>query len=459
MKKDLEDILLQVSKSPIIDQGDLTQSVRTVLDSAIEGLQVKRAGVWFLEDNSSAIQCVLVKDIANNTELEDARLTEKDYPKYFAALKTERAIMANNAQIDDTTAEFTDGYLKPLGIESMLDVPIRHRGVMVGIICCEHIGPARQWTEDEATFAAALADLVGRGINARNYQKAAERLENANLELEQRVNLRTQELEAALKNLQNTQEQLIESEKLAALGGLVSGVAHEVNTPLGVSITAISHLDHELNKVIKKYNDGQLDEKAFSTFTEEGKEAISIINSNMNRAARLIRDFKMTASNQSMDEARKFKLDENINALISSLHPVTKAANVKIVCDCPAEISVFNHPGSLSQALTNLIINSTTHAFNTIERPLIDIHVESVEDQVKLVYRDNGCGISAENLKKIFDPFFTTNRGKGGTGLGLSILHNLVTNKLGGKVSVESEPGEGTQFTITFPKSLEACVA
>ena len=454
MKKQLESILLQVSKSNIIDKGNLDQSIRSVLDSAIVGLNIKRAGVWFLEENSSAIQCKLLKDVANNIESDDLRLTESDFPKYFSALKTERTIIADNAQTDINTAEFTESYLKPLSIESMLDVPIRHNGVMVGIICCEHIGPARQWSEDEATFAAALADLVGRAINAHNYQKTADRLELINQELERRVKQRTQELELALNNLKNTQNQLIESEKMAALGGLVSGVAHEVNTPLGVSITAISHLELELNNIIDLYEDGKLDEKAFITFIGDSKEAISILSTNINRAAKLVKDFKMTAVNQSQDSLRKFPIYLNIEALISSLHPVTKAKKTIINLNCPKDLIALTHPGALSQTLTNLIMNSMTHAFDKQDVPKIDIIVSLINETIKLEFKDNGCGIRKENLKKVFEPFFTTNRTKGGTGLGLSILYNLVTQKLMGHVDVQSELGQGTIFTLTFPRVL-----
>lgn len=456
MEKRLDEILLKVSKSEVIDKGEILPSIRLVLDSSIEGLNVKRAGVWFLEDDSSAIKCELLKDVANNIEAENIRLTENEFPNYFNALKRERSIIANNAQEDTSTNEFTESYLKPLGIESMLDVPIRHRGKMVGIICCEHIGQARQWTDDEASFAAALADLVGRSINAKNYYDAASKLEEANVELENRVKLRTQELETALNNLKKTQKQLVESEKMAALGGLVSGVAHEVNTPLGVSITAISHLEKEINQLVSQFEQNELSEDVFLHFIDDSRDALDIITNNMNRAANLIRDFKKTAVSQTEDRVSEFKILESVHSLISSLHPVTKKSNTKINLDCDPNLTANNHAGALSQVLTNLIINSVTHAFGEVSNPTIDIAFKLKDGIVHLEYKDNGKGIPENNISRIFEPFFTTKRQSGGSGLGLSILYNLVTQKLNGEVSVSSLPNEGTEFFISFPQSIEA---
>ena len=234
MKETLELILLRVSQSADIDKGELDVASRLIINSVCEGLQITRAGIWLYDEMQTLVQCTLLIDKGNDLDHESLVLTRKDFPHYFEALDSERTIAAHDALTDVATFEFAEVYLTPLGISSMLDVPIRHRGKMIGIICCEHQGKAREWHADEVVFAASLADLYGRAVSANERADYEQRLIEANQTLEQKVIDRTAELEAA-------QEKLVESEKMAALGNLVAGIAHEVNTPLGIALTSVSN--------------------------------------------------------------------------------------------------------------------------------------------------------------------------------------------------------------------------
>ena len=167
MKEALELILLRVSQSPDIDKGELDVASRLIINSVCEGLEITRAGIWLYDENQTLVQCTLLIDRGNDLDHESLVLTRRDFPHYFEALDSGRTIAAHDALTDVATFEFSEVYLSPLGISSMLDVPIRHRGKMIGIICCEHQGKAREWLADEMVFAASLADLYGRAVSAK----------------------------------------------------------------------------------------------------------------------------------------------------------------------------------------------------------------------------------------------------------------------------------------------------
>ena len=270
-------------------------------------------------------------------------------------------------------------------------------------------------------------------------------------QLELTVAERTQKLQNSLDELEGARSQLIQSEKLAALGGLVAGVAHEVNTPLGVALTATSVLTDAVSELNARFNDKTLTASDFKRHIDQIMDVDRLLSVNLDRAARLIKDFKKTAVDQVSETLCDFDLKETITALISSLGPETRKLAIVPQVSCAEDLKVQGLPGVLSQILTNLIMNSLRHAFAGVETPEITISANCVDKNVVLVYRDNGVGIPEALHKRVFEPFFTTRRGHGGSGLGLNIVYNLVTAKLKGTLGFESRIGHGTQFTITFP--------
>ena len=263
------------------------------------------------------------------------------------------------------------------------------------------------------------------------------------------------ELQVSLNTLKETRDRLVQSEKMAALGELVAGVAHEINTPVGVGVTAASFLDAKTKEFLTSYEAGQLKRSALEAYLNTVKEISNSILINMQRAAELISSFKQVAVDQSSQNLRRFNVKEYIDEVLLSLRPKYKKTGHTIEVDCPDNINVSSYPGAVSQIISNLINNSLLHGFKQTENGVMDIKVKYENNEVVFTYSDNGMGMNEEQKEKIFDPFFTTMRGKGGTGLGMSILFNLVTQTLKGKIDMESSPGNGVKFTVTFPELKE----
>lgn len=258
-------------------------------------------------------------------------------------------------------------------------------------------------------------------------------------------------LKKTLSELKLTQEQVIESEKMAALGNLVAGMAHEINTPIGISVTASSHLDKLTEELSKKFTSNDLKKSDLERYIEKAQEASRMILSNMQRSHELISSFKQVAVDQSIEEKRIFNVKEYIHEILTSMQPQLKKTKHVIQVKCSPTINIKGYPGTLYQILSNLIMNSIKHAFldDIIGRVIIDAQLN--KNMLKLVFADNGCGILKAHQQHIFEPFFTTKRTRGGTGLGLHLVYNLVKYKLKGNINFTSSAGEGTTFYIEFP--------
>lgn len=447
MKESLELILLRVSQSADIDKGELDVASRLIINSVCEGLQITRAGIWLYDEMQTLVQCTLLIDKGNDLDHESLVLTRKDFPHYFEALDSERTIAAHDALTDVATFEFAEVYLTPLGISSMLDVPIRHRGKMIGIICCEHQGKAREWHADEVVFAASLADLYGRAVSANERADYEQRLIEANQTLEQKVIDRTAELEAA-------QEKLVESEKMAALGNLVAGIAHEVNTPLGIALTSVSNCKEELKGIYRDFENDELTEQGFKDFEAICSEGLNLAETSLMRAANLVQDFKRTSADQTSLEIEEIALDEYIPRVCNPLKPMLRKEQVELSIEVTPNLVITTCPGIIAQLLTNLISNAQRHAFgpsvnNDVNR--VSVSCSKNAKGIVISVQDNGKGIPEALHKKVFEPFYTTARDKGGTGLGLNILYNLVRQKFNGEIDLTSTLGEGTKVTVCIP--------
>jgi len=289
-----------------------------------------------------------------------------------------------------------------------------------------------------------------------------EQVNNINDHLEQRVSERTQELVAmskeslaSLEKLKDTQLQLVEAEKNAALSGMVAGIAHEINTPVGVTVTAVSSLEASCHEISKKMKSGSITRVEFEHFIAKSIETSKIIQNNTHRAAELISSFKQVAVDQSSDERRKFDLGEYIKEVILSLKPHLKKTQIRLIIDCEPDIIMDSYPGAVAQIISNLVINAALHAYDEGDSGEIKITVWESEGIVYLDFCDDGKGIEEEHLSQIFNPFFTTKRGHGGSGLGLHIISNIVTNSLQGRIHCESQLGLGCCFKIWFPARIE----
>ena len=237
---------------------------------------------------------------------------------------------------------------------------------------------------------------------------------------------------------------------MASLGGLVAGIAHEVNTPVGIGVTAASTLRSAAAALRSRFADNIMTRTDLEKFLAVADDGSRMILTSLERAADLVQSFKQVAVDQSSDQRRPFELKAYIEEVLLSLKPKLKTTKHRIELDCPGDIDTVTTPGALSQILTNLVVNSVTHAFDSGKSGLMKIEVRRDGEHVQLKFSDDGHGIPQEHLSRVFDPFFTTRRGQGGTGLGLHIVFNLVHQTLGGTIQVTSVPGSGTTFTIRF---------
>jgi len=288
--------------------------------------------------------------------------------------------------------------------------------------------------------------------------KSAE-LELLNNDLEAQVDMRTRELEGknesleiTIRELNETKTQLIESEKMAQLGSLVAGIAHEVNTPVGIGVTASTHLQDECKKFQKLFLANSMKKSDLEAFLATTVESSEIIFNNLNRASKLINSFKKIAVDQSSDSLREFNVRDYLEEIISSLNPELKKTKIKVLSSCPDSLVINSYPGEFAQVVTNFITNSLMHGYEKGDEGQISIDIDADEGGITMVYKDDGKGIPKEYIDKIFNPFFTTKRGQGGSGLGLHLIYNLITQKFKGTIGCESEIGKGVCFTIKIPR-------
>jgi signal transduction histidine kinase len=272
------------------------------------------------------------------------------------------------------------------------------------------------------------------------------------------IDQRTLDIDTLLKDttevknhLEKAKKDLVEAEKMAALGELVAGVAHEVNTPLGVGVTGVSHLLDMFAQVTRKYRDGQLKKSDFQSFLESSGDEVELVYSNLLRASKLVQSFKKVAVDHGVENMRPFSIVSYLRETISSLSYMYASRNIEVVVEGDESLVVFSYPTIVAQLVTHLISNAVSHGFEDSSAGYINICIYESGDDFVLECRDNGVGMDLEVKNRVFDPFFTTKRGRGSTGLGMHIIYNAVTQTLGGTVRCDSERGMGTTFKVICP--------
>jgi PAS domain S-box-containing protein len=260
--------------------------------------------------------------------------------------------------------------------------------------------------------------------------------------------------ETALRHLRETQESLIEAEKLAALGRMVAGVAHEVNSPVGIGLTVASTLQQKAEEFANEVARGDLRRSSLNAFVDLVQDAAAQLVNNLSRSAERIQSFKQVALDQSQSHRRNFDAGELTEQVLSHLTRDLNERPVTLKLRSEGDLLMDSYPGPFGQALTHLVINAITHAFPDGRNGTVDIKVSAADaDNIELLVADDGCGMSADAKRLAFDPFFTTRRQFGATGLGLHIVHNIVVERLGGRISLESEAGVGTGVQLILPRA------
>jgi signal transduction histidine kinase len=282
-------------------------------------------------------------------------------------------------------------------------------------------------------------------------------LRELNMDLEQRVTQRTQQLQAAneelrelLDRLKQAQNELIRSEKLAALGSLVAGVAHEMSTPIGNGLMVSSTLKEHATEFAESLNQG-IRRSQLDRFIDETRTSSDIILRNLERAGTLLSSFKQVAVDQTSSQRRRFDLAQVLGEVFLTLRPTLKQWPGQLENRVPQGLLMDSYPGPLGQVVSNFVNNALLHAYDMGQGGIMTVSAKVDGDWVRLDFQDDGKGIAPEHLSRVFDPFFTTRLGQGGSGLGLHICHNIVTQLLGGSLDVSSESGQGTCFHLTLP--------
>ena len=268
---------------------------------------------------------------------------------------------------------------------------------------------------------------------------------------------RAAELTASMESLASAQEALVRQGKLAALGGLVAGVAHEVNTPLGVAVTAVSLTVEQAAELEAMVANGWLSKSGLQRLVTSLRESTGLARTNMERAAALVQSFKRVAVDQSSEAPRNANLDQLLADIVSSLSPLLRKPGASVDLRVPRDIALRIDAGALGQIITNLLQNACLHAFHGIVTPaVITIDVAQRDGAVIMVVADNGSGMTDEVARRVWEPFFTTRRGDGGSGLGMHIVHNLVVGRFKGRIELQTAPGAGCRYTIWLPFGSEA---
>lgn len=320
----------------------------------------------------------------------------------------------------------------------------------------EQISGTKDQTEQEKKYYEELTRLnnelesIQRQLEKKNIAlgRANTQLEEQKKELE-RLN---SELSATIDELERTRDELVQSEKMASLGRLVSGFAHEINTPIGIAVTASSSLSDAQQSIMGMLSQEEVDEDDLVSNLETIRDASELTLANLRRAAELLISFKRTSIDQTAETPRLFGVYEVIHDVVVSLNNKFKQTQIEIKITCPSDLSIYGYPGSISQILTNFMMNSLIYGFEDGSLPgEIVMSAGQENDNLCLEYADSGKGMDEETLKNLFEPFFTTRRARGGTGLGMYICYNIITSRLKGTIECESEPGQGTRFHIRFP--------
>ena len=303
---------------------------------------------------------------------------------------------------------------------------------------------------DYITKPFQKAEVKARVRTHLALKQMREEMQDKNFLLKKQVD----EIKEKTERLDQSRKRLVQSEKMASLGQLVAGVAHEINTPVGIGITVSSHLVDQTREIISAFDKNKMTKSALTQYFGKTLETSELIFTHLVQAGDLVRSFKMISADQTVHERRSFMLKTYLDDIIVSLRPKLKKELHQVTVNCREDIEINSYPGALAQIITNLIINSLLHAYEEGEEGNIRIDVSTEESEVILEYSDDGKGIPPENIEKVFDPFFTTKRGEGGTGLGLHIIYNTVTEILKGSISCESTLGQGTRFSIKLPISI-----
>ncbi|MEB3337103.1 MAG: GAF domain-containing protein [Leptolyngbyaceae bacterium] len=452
--------MFELAQLQSIHLGNLEQAFHEITEVTARTVNTSRVSIWLFGKNHTKFQCVDLFDTKSMSHSQGAELSPTDYPYYIEAIGKWPILAAEAAQIDPRTCEFTEGYLIPLNIVSMLDASIYLDGNTCGVVCCEQVAQTRQWSRSEQNFVRSVANLITLALESNRRQEEAQRLEQS------------------LDELAQTQLQMIQQEKMASLGNLVAGVAHEINNPasfLQGNIKPAQEYVEDLFGLIDLYQkkvpetDPEIQQAIAAIDLEFIREDLPNLLNSMNAGVDRIRDISTslrTFSRKDEEYKTTFNIHDGIDSTLLILKHRTKANDdrpkIRVIKEYGAPSNVQCFPGQLNQVFMNILANAIeafegvnqgkTYAEIEANPNCIRIHTLRVdEDYVQIRIQDNGCGMDMETQKRIFEQGFTTKEVGKGTGLGMTISQQIIVQKHGGTLTCDSTPGQGTTFVIMLP--------
>ncbi len=407
---------------------DFEKTLNTLQSRVKEMMPVDGFTVSILDTQSNELHVRFAAEFGDRKPTSSMSMDDTHHPAVWCVKNNHQIII--NQREDLHSQSFYDTSLHE-SFNSMMYYPMLHEDKVIGAVSVQSRLIAA-YTPYYADIFKTLVLYASIAIsNAENYRT----------------------LNGALNNLKTTQDQLVEAEKMASLGNLVAGVAHEINTPVGIGVTAASRLDSKTKEFSEVYKSGKMKRTDLEKFLQTNQEGTKIILNNLDRAAKLVQGFKQVAVGQSNEEKQKFNLKVYLEDTLIALQPKLKNKPYTLDVDID-DLTIESYSGAYSQIVTNLVMNSIIHGFKDREEGKISLSVKANGDRVKMVYSDDGNGIAPEIIDKVFDPFVTTNREGGGTGLGMNILYNIVVQQLKGKVEFKTAVNEGVTFVFDLPMNV-----
>ncbi|XLZ71916.1 ATP-binding protein [Massilia sp. SR12] len=450
----MKELPIVVGIKVVDDQGKLVRAVGTVLDQQGRHMQAQPDGRLAPPTREDGLFGeVFSREFPISYPLENGALQ----PIGKWTVYSNRRIVVSQVQygfvlilVNSVIKTLALWFIFMLVVRHLLGQPLRQLSDYVGQLNIDNLGSTplqlRHGGNTELDLLANKINEMRENILAGLAEKAVlyEALAALNESLERRVEERTQAARHA-------QDELARSERLAALGSMVAGIAHELNTPIGNSLIAASTLGDKVKALGVSYESG-LRRSDMTKFLEEAEGIGELMTRNIERAARLVSSFKQVAVDRASSQRRKFDLGTVIQENLNTLSPVLRKTPYEVALDLAPLVAMDSYPGPLGQVVVALVDNALQHAFHQRDHGRLSIRVPVPEgDVAEITIRDDGAGIAASHINRIFDPFFTTRMSEGSSGLGLNIVHNIVTTILGGKIQVDSAPGVGSVFRITIP--------
>ncbi len=410
---------------------DLAQVCDALAHSAADLLPTEAFGIALLNETADKIAYVLFN--LDGKPYPDLPVYPLDHP---TSLTVRALTYGGDMMVLDAAAAALAPSIQESGdsrMASLIFCPLAISDTILGVLTVQTRQPSAYGPREQDILRTLAANAAIAIANAQAYRR----------------------LDTTLTELRSAHTRLVQQEKLASLGGLVAGVAHEINTPLGVALTGASFIEGQCQELRVRLENRELKRTDLDEFIRIADEGMHVVLTNLTRAADLVQSFKLVAADQHSEEAQLIDLGRYLREMVRSLEPLLRRSRVTMKLDLADGVMLRVAPGPVAQLTTNLVQNAVIHAFDGVAEPTISIHLPNPagpDMPVRFSISDNGVGMVREVAAKAFDPFFTTRRGSGGTGLGLHIVHNLAQAALGGDVELKTAPGEGTLFTITLPR-------